>query len=129
MGLSLRDTRHHTYGEYRSWPEDVRYELIDGKAYAMAPPLRVHQRVVGELFRQIADAIQGSPCEVNVLPFDVRLPDADEAEDDILNAGQPDIVVVCDPSKLDTRGCRSAPDLVIEVLSPSNDQACGLRAP
>jgi Uma2 family endonuclease len=131
MGLPLRDTQRHTYGEYRTWPEDVRYELIDGVAYAMAPPVRAHQRVVVELLRQIADALQGSPCEVNVAPFDVRLPDADEADDDILTAVQPDIVVVCDPRKLDVRGCRGAPDLVIEVLSPStagHDQIVKLAA-
>ncbi len=56
---------------------------------------------------------------MNVAPFDVRLPDADEANDEIITAVQPDIVVVCDPAKLDTYGCRGAPNLVIEVLSPS----------
>lgn len=131
MGLPLRDAQRHTYGEYRAWPEDVRYELIDGVAYAMAPPVRVHQRVAGELFRQIADALEDSPCEVNIAPFDVRLPDIDEADDDILTAVQPDIVVVCDRNKLDVRGCRGAPDLVIEVLSPStaaHDQTVKLAA-
>ncbi len=58
MGLPLRDTQRHTYREYRTWPEDVRYELIDGMAYAMAPPVRIHQRLVGELYRQIADALE-----------------------------------------------------------------------
>ena len=102
MGLPLRDTQRHTYREYRTWPEDVRYELIDGVAYAMAPPVCIHQRLLGELYRQIADALEDSPCEVNMAPFDVRLPDVDESDDDILTAVQPDIVVVCDPDKLDT---------------------------
>lgn len=131
MGLPLRDTQRHTFGEYRTWPEDVRYELIDGAAYVMAPPVRVHQRLMFEMARQIADALQDSSCEVNVAPFDVRLPDTDEADDDILTAVQPDIVVVCDSDKLDARGCRGAPDLVIEVLSPStaaHDQTVKLAA-
>lgn len=132
MGLPLRDSQRHSYGEYRTWPEEARYELIDGVAYAMSPaPVRAHQRLAGELFRQIADALEGGPCEVNVAPFDVRLPEADEADDDIITVLQPDITVVCDPAKLDVAGCRGAPDWVIEVLSPStaaHDQTLKLAA-
>lgn len=132
MGLPLRDSQRHSYGEYCTWPEDVRHELIDGMAYAMSPaPARVHQRLVVELLRQIADALEGGPCEVNVAPFDVRLPEADEADDDIVTVLQPDITVVCDPTKLDAAGCRGAPDWVIEVLSPytaAHDQTVKLAA-
>jgi Uma2 family endonuclease len=132
MGLALRDSQYHTYGEYRAWPEDMRYELIDGVAYAMSPaPARLHQRLVGELFRQIADALEDNPCEVNVALFDVRLPATDEADDDIATVLQPDITVVCDPAKLDAAGCRGAPDWVIEVLSPytaAHDQTVKLAA-
>jgi Uma2 family endonuclease len=118
MSLALRDPDLHTYGDYRGWPEDQRYELIDGVAYAMAPaPSRQHQRLAFELAREIADALEGSGCEVNVAPFDVRLPEADEADDAIATVVQPDISVVCDPSRLDDRGCRGAPDWIIEVLS------------
>ncbi|NEX22045.1 Uma2 family endonuclease [Thiorhodococcus mannitoliphagus] len=120
MPRPLRDPVRHTYGEYRGWPEDQRLELIEGVAYAMAPaPTRQHQRLVGELFRVVADALEGSGCEVNIAPFDVRLPDGDEADDDIVTVVQPDISVVCDPSKLDDKGCRGAPDWIIEVLSPA----------
>ncbi len=119
MGLAVKDDQHHTYGEYLTWPEDQRYELIDGVAYAMSPaPLRRHQRLVGELFRQIADALDDSDCEVNLAPFDVRLPDHDEADEQIMTVVQPDLTVVCDKSKLDERGCRGAPDWIVEVLSP-----------
>ena len=118
MSLPLRGPDRHTYGEYCGWPEDQRYELIDGVAYAMAPaPTRQHQRLVGELFRVVADALEGSACEVNVAPFDVRLPEGDEANEDIVTVVQPDISVVCDPSKLDDKGCRGAPNWLIEVLS------------
>jgi Uma2 family endonuclease len=120
----------HTYGEYLTWPEGRRCELIDGVAYAMAPaPGRGHQRLVGELYRQIADALEGDPCEVNLAPFDVRLPETDEADEAVATVVQPDIAVVCDPSKLDERGCRGAPDWIVEVLSPSSaghDQICKL---
>jgi Uma2 family endonuclease len=120
MGLPLRDAHRHTYGDYLGWPEDIRYELIDGEAYLMAPaPSPAHQRLVLELARQIADAPEGGPCEVFVAPFDVRLPHADEADEQVDTVLQPDLTVVCDPKKIDERGCRGAPDWVIEVLSPA----------
>ncbi len=103
------------------------YELIDSVAYAVAPaPTRVYQRLVVELSRQIGDALEGAPCQVNVAPFDVRLLKANEADEDISTVVEADIVVVCDAAKLDARGCRGAPDLVIEALLPAtaaHDQA------
>jgi Uma2 family endonuclease len=121
MGLALCDQQRHTYREYCTWPEDVRYELIDGQAYAMSPgPSRRHQEIGFEVARQVADALEGTGCRVYVAPFDVRLPRSNEADDDIDTVVQPDLMVVCDRAKLDDRGCRGAPDWVIEVLSPSS---------
>jgi Uma2 family endonuclease len=121
MGLALRDQQRHTYREYCTWPEDVRYELIDGQAYAMSPgPSRRHQEIGFEVARQVADALEGTGCRVYVAPFDVRLPRGSEKDDDIDTVVQPDLMVVCDRAKLDDRGCRGAPDWVIEVLSPSS---------
>jgi Uma2 family endonuclease len=121
MGLALRDQQRHTYREYCTWPEDVRYELIDGQAYAMSPgPSRRHQEIGFEVARQVADALEGTGCRVYVAPFDVRLPRSNEVDDDIDTVVQPDLMVVCDRAKLDDRGCRGAPDWVIEVLSPSS---------
>lgn len=126
MGLPLRDQHLHTYGEYLSWPDDLRYELIDGRAYAMSPaPTRRHQQVVGELFSQIHGQLRGHPCQAYVAPFDVRLPRGTEADDEVDTVVQPDIAVFCDRSRLDERGARGAPDWIIEVLSPgtaSHDQ-------
>lgn len=121
MGLPQLKTEHYTYANYCSWPDDTRYELIDGVPYAMAPaPTRTHQHLVGELFRQVATALQGKPCQPFVAPFDVRLPRADEADDNVNTVVQPDVLVVCDEAKLDERGVRGAPDWVAEVLSPSS---------
>lgn len=132
MGLALRDTLRHTYGEYLTWPEDVRYELIDGEAYLMArAPSIAHQRVVGQLYRIIADALEGHHCEAFIAPFDVRLPRGREPDAAVDTVVQPDLTVVCDPDKLDERGCRGAPDWLIEVLSPStaaHDQVVKLSA-
>ncbi len=120
MGLPKRDPFHHTYGEYLTWAGPQRFELIDGAAYAMAPaPARIHQKFVLELARQIADTLEDAAYEVYVAPFDVRLPKGNEADQEVDTVVQPDIVVVCDPAKLDASGCRGAPDWVIEVLSPS----------
>jgi Uma2 family endonuclease len=120
MGLPLRDGQHHTYGEYLTWPEDVRYELIEGEAYLMAPaPDLAHQDVAGEVFSQIHTQLAGKACRAFVAPVDVRLPKRDEADDQVDTVVQPDVLVVCDPSKLDRRGVRGAPDWVLEVLSPS----------
>jgi Uma2 family endonuclease len=110
----------YNYADYCSWPEDERWELIDGDAHAMTPaPARVHQDVVVELVAQIHRALDNTPCRVYVAPFDVRLPDRDEADDAVQTVVQPDIAVICDPAKLDDRGCRGAPDWIIEVLSPA----------
>ncbi len=120
MGLARRDTIHHTYGDYLGWPEDVRYELIDGEAFMMAPaPDLEHQEVAGEIFFQLRLALGEGPCKPFVAPVDVRLPRLDEADDQIDTVVQPDVLVVCDPSRLDRRGVRGAPDLVVEVLSRS----------
>ncbi len=120
MGLPRRDIEYHTYADYCSWPDDARYELIDGVAYAMGPaPVRRHQGILGEIFRQVANALEGSPCRPYIAPFDVRLPKADEIDNDVDTVVQPDLVVICDRTKLDDKGCRGAPDWVVEVLSPS----------
>lgn len=121
MALPLRDQDHHTYGDYLRWPEDVRYELIDGDAYLMAPPAPdlAHQDIAGEIFRQVANALQGKPCRAFVAPVDVRLPKGKEPDEVIDTVVQPDVLVVCDETKLDRRGVRGAPDWVVEVLSPA----------
>lgn len=132
MALQRRDPLHHTFADYRAWPEDVRYELIDGIAYMMSPaPSREHQEIVGEIFRQAANAVEGTGCRAYTAPFDVRLPKGNEADDQVDTVVQPDVLVVCDRSKLDDRGMRGTPDWIVEVLSPasaSHDQTLKLAA-
>ena len=120
MGLALKDEQKHCYGDYLTWPDNVRYELLDGEAYLMEPaPDLVHQDVTGEMYFQVMRALRNKPCLPFIAPVDVRLPKHDEADEAIDTVVQPDVLVVCDPSKLDRRGVRGAPDWVVEVLSPS----------
>lgn len=126
MGLPKRDIEYHSYADYQTWPDDCRYELIDGIAYAMAPaPTRKHQIAVLEIARQIANTLEGKPCRPYIAPFDVRLMQTDQADNQVNTVVQPDISVICDRNKLDDKGARGAPDWIIEVLSPataSHDQ-------
>ena len=113
----LREERRYTYADYCKWDDDERWELIDGVPYAMSPaPRPRHQGIIGEVHRQLATFLKGKPCKVFVAPFDVRL----SAEDDDDTVVQPDILVICDRAKIDDKGCNGAPDLIIEVLSPSS---------
>lgn len=131
MGLPQRDHDRHTYADYLGWPETVRYELIDGVAYLMAGPDTAHQELVGEIFRQLGNALRDQPCRPFVAPFDVRLPKPGQDDAGTDTVLQPDVLVVCDPAKIDRRGIRGAPDLVVEVLSPStagHDQVLKRRA-
>lgn len=115
------DQDNYTYADYLSWPEGERWELIDGAPYMMAPPSRIHQEISGELFRQISNYLIDKPCKVYAAPFGVRLPKGDEKSDfEIDTVVEPDILVVCDSSKLDEQGCKGAPDLIIEITSPSS---------
>jgi Uma2 family endonuclease len=119
MNTAKKLQQSYTYADYCQWPEDEHRELLDGVAYAMTAPTRLHQDIVFELAGQIRNYLQGKPCKGYVAPFDVRLPRKDEADDSVDTVVQPDISVICDKTKLDKLGCRGAPDWVIEVLSPS----------
>lgn len=113
--------RRFTYGDYLTWPEDERWELIDGIAYDMTPaPSRLHSDISNALERMLWMYFEGKPCQLYHAPFDVRLSKGGEPDDEVDTVVQPDILVVCDRKKLDDKGCRGAPDFVIEILSPSN---------
>jgi Uma2 family endonuclease len=112
----------YTYADYLSWETDKRYEIINGTAYMMSAPSVAHQTISGELFGQFWTFLKGKPCQVFTAPFDVRLfPKEDGSDDTVV---QPDLLVICDKAKIaDGKACRGAPDMVIEIISPSNDDA------
>ena len=114
---------HYTFADCLTWDENERIEIINGEAVMMAPPSRTHQKISGELFRQIANFLEGKKCEVYAAPFAVRLFEKDgDTPEDVDTIVEPDISVVCDHDKLDKHGCKGAPDLVVEVLSPSTQR-------
>ena len=122
MTLSPQHPRFYTYEDYLQWDDGKRYELIQGKRYEMlSAPNRRHQKISLKFTHEIIDFFDhpDSSCELYVAPFDVRLPKTQGETNDkaIFTVVQPDLCVVCDPEKLDERGCLGAPDWVIEILS------------
>jgi Uma2 family endonuclease len=115
MSDALKFNEHYTYSDYIEWDDGNRYELIDGTAYMMSAPAWEHQSISGALHNQFYEFFKGKPCRVFHAPFDVRLNATQE--DDIVV--QPDIVIICDRSKLTGTGCAGAPDMVVEILSPT----------
>ncbi len=124
MGLAAKkQTKKFTYSDYLSWNDDERWEIINGEAYNMTPaPGTTHQLIISELIRKIGNQLEGKTCKVIPAPFDVRLPVKSEKEEEIENIVQPDISVVCDRHILDEKGCLGAPDLIIEIISPSTSR-------
>jgi len=133
------ENRRYTFADILTWDESDRIEIINGEAFMMAPPSRIHQEIMMELSAQLHEYLRGKHCKVYPAPFGVRLFEEDgDYPEDVDTMVEPDISVVCDPGKVKFDGIHGAPDLVVEVLSPStmrNDrmrkkegyQACGVR--
>ncbi|MCO5945613.1 Uma2 family endonuclease [Mucilaginibacter flavidus] len=124
MQLSDLDiNKTYTYADYLKWTFDERLELIKGKIFTMSPaPGSVHQIISGVLFVELYNHLKHKPCRVFSAPFDVRLKRRSINDKDITTVVQPDICVICDPNKVDARGCIGAPDIVVEILSPGNNK-------
>jgi Uma2 family endonuclease len=123
--LHLDETKRYTYADYLTWIDGKRRELIDGFIHLMSAPAVVHAQLSSLIHFFVTLFIRGrkGKCKVFHAPFDVRLPKNNKtADDEVYNVVQPDICVICDLSKLDSRGCIGAPDLVVEVLSPSTSK-------
>lgn len=121
--MPLPQEKYYTLADVLAWDDRERWELISGVPVMMAPPVRIHQKIVGELFGQLREYLKDKKCEVYPAPFAVRLFEQDgDSPGDAGTMVEPDISVICDPSKLDDIGCKGAPDLIIEVLSPSTQR-------
>ena len=112
---SDNENRLYTLEDYLRLPDDQRVELIDGVFYDMAAPTTIHQSIAGFLHKKFLDFVMANkgPCFPFISPVDVQL-DCDDK-----TVVQPDVLVVCDRTKYKNGRVFGAPDLVIEVLSPS----------
>jgi Uma2 family endonuclease len=123
MKLVLDTNKRYTYADYLTWVDNKMRELINGIVKLMSPASSSkHQVIGGDLYSELRALVKKKKknCMVFYAPFDVRLPKNGETEDDkIYTVVQPDICVVCDLSKIDKRGCLGAPDLIVEIQSPS----------
>ncbi|MEQ8471250.1 MAG: Uma2 family endonuclease [Marinoscillum sp.] len=111
----------YSYADYLRWSFEERVELIKGKLFRMSPaPKRSHQEISTVIGGEIFSFLKNKSCRVYHAPFDVRFPNSpDDTDDQTSTVVQPDICVICDHSKLDDAGCKGAPDLIVEILSPS----------
>ena len=117
----LPQEQRYTYADLLAWDDNTRYELYSGQPVALASPTDVHQRISMALSAQLYNYLIGKKCSVYAAPFDVRLfEEHGDGPEDVNTVLQPDIMVVCDPDKVDRRGIHGAPDLIIEILSPSS---------
>jgi len=121
MPLSKVD-RKYTYADYLKFPDDERWEIIDGIPYMQSSPTWQHQGITRELLLQFGGYLSDKQCQVFTAPFDLRLPEIEEKDDEdgVTQVYQPDLLVVCDKSRLKGTGYYGVPSLVIEILSPSS---------
>jgi len=124
MQLSDLDiNKTYTYADYLKWTFDERLELIKGKIFKMSPaPGSVHQIISAAVSNELYNYLKGKPCKVFSAPFDVRLVRRSVDDKDVTTVVQPDICVICDPKKVDAKGCIGSPDIVVEILSPGNNK-------
>jgi Uma2 family endonuclease len=115
--------KHYTFADYLTWMDDKRRELINGRVNMMTPaPSVKHQDILSAINSLFWNYLRNKKCKVFPAPFDARFPseEGETSNEKILTVVQPDICVVCDLSKLDDRGCLGAPDLIVEIISPTS---------
>ncbi|GHU74446.1 hypothetical protein FACS1894188_02690 [Clostridia bacterium] len=87
------------------------YEILDGEIFYMSCPMTSHNRVKGNIYNIFKNFLKGKKCEVFPDPTSVFF----NKKDVVI----PDVMVVCDPNIVKEDGIHGAPDLIVEVLSPS----------
>lgn len=111
--------KKYTYADYLTWPEGERWEIIDGIPYLQAAPTWQHQAISGNIFGQFFEYLKNKPCQVFAAPFDLRLPEAKEKDEETTIVTQPDLVIICNRVGLKGTGYYGMPELIIEITSPS----------
>lgn len=102
-----------TYADYKRWSGDETWEILDGAVYDMsAAPGIQHQNIAGNFYIALKSH-PGNRCYTGIAPMDVVL--------DAHHVVQPDVLVVCDRSKMTPENIQGVPDLIVEVVSPSTE--------
>ncbi|MDR0553310.1 MAG: Uma2 family endonuclease [Treponema sp.] len=118
MLAAYKEESYYTCADVLEWDEEIRAEIIGGELFMMSAPDTAHQDISREIFVLLCNFLKGKKCTAYAAPFGVRLfPQKDYSDDTYV---EPDIVVICDTGKIDKRGCNGAPDMVVEILSPSS---------
>jgi Uma2 family endonuclease len=112
---------NYSYADYLLWQFTERVELLRGKVKQMSAPSVKHQRISFRFSVLLGNTLRKTHCQAFAAPFDVRLIRM-RNDQEVTSVVQPDLCVICDPAKLDERGCNGAPDLIIEILSPGNSR-------
>ena len=107
--------RQLTYDDLLAMPEDgLRHELIDGEHYVTASPNTRHQRVSGRLHLEIGLFLRNHPVgELFAAPYDVYFSPTDVVVPDLVFIAREHL------QRVTERNLQGAPDLAIEILSPS----------
>ena len=112
-GYAVKKENRYTWADYQKWPDEERWEILDGEAYMMSPaPTTRHQAILGALAREFLNYFHNKKCTTFLSPIDIKLSDEDIV--------QPDIVVVCDNKQIKETHIEGAPALVVEIVSPSS---------
>ncbi len=121
--MSRAEKRRYSFADFLAWDEHERAEIINGEIYLMGTPSGRHQEISFEIGRQLGNYLEGKRCRVYPAPYGVRLFEQDGVDPgDVDTVVEPDISVICDRGKIDKTGCKGAPDLVVEILSPSTQR-------
>lgn len=122
--MSISDpNKKYTYADSLDWPESEHWEIHEGVRYLQASPSWQHQEISIQIATQLNKYFLGKVCRVFTAPFDLRLPEPEQTDEEATFVVQPDIIVVCDPTKLRGTGYSGVPDLIIEITSPSTIRA------
>ncbi len=113
MAQAIEEEQRYSVADYREWPDDEKWEIIDGVIYDMSPAPRIkHQNIVGNFYVNLKTHPE-NPCYTGIAPTDVVLDD--------YSVVQPDVFIVCDGGKITEKNIRGAPDLIVEVASPGTE--------
>jgi len=114
--IKPKENKTYTYSDLQEIEDGNRYEIINGNLYLMSSPTTKHQVILADLAVHFSKFFEGKKCRPFIAPLDVRLDAKGKKSKNVI---QPDLMVVCDESKIQDK-IEGAPDLIVEILSKYN---------